>query len=191
MRALKSQRILVVLAVSLFFASAPALRAQDEAGKKTESFGEGRIIRADGTKVFVKRFNIEMGTERVVYVDLRQERQTDPEPLSLAFTMIKSVQVRERPTFGSVAKTALLAGFAGGVVSLLAADPWGGPWKETWPSIGIGTAACVAVGTVIGLTVRRYRTVYTNPEHAPKPIIKLEMGAVAPRTPGLSISIAY
>jgi hypothetical protein len=178
-------------AVWMLALAAVPLRAQDAAGRKIDSFGEGRIIRADGTKIFVKWFNLQTGIDRIEYFDFRQEKQTDPETLFIAFNMIKSAQARERPTFGSVASTALLAGFAGGVASLIAANLWGGPWKETWPGIGLGTAACAAVGTVIGLTIRRYRTVYTNAENSPKPVIKLEMGAVASRTPGLSLSIAY
>lgn len=191
MKAAKNVRIVIGLMVSLFLAAAPALRAQEGATTKPESFGAGRIVRADGTKILVAGFTIEAGIGRVAYSEVRFKGSRDPEPSYLALNMVRSIQARQRPTFGSVAQTALLAGFAGGIVGLLASDPWGGPWKDTWPAIGLGTAACTAAGAVIGLTVRRYGTVYTNPDAVPKPIIKLTLGPVAPHTPGMSLSIAY
>jgi hypothetical protein len=191
MRAAKTGRIAISLTVALFLAAAPGLRAQQSAATKSESFGEGRIIRADGTKIRVFSFVIDPGIDRVVYSGDRLRGVTDPEPSSLALNMVRSIQARQKPTFASVAQTFLMGAFAGGIVSLLASNPWGGPWKDTWPAIGLGTAVCGAAGAVIGLTVPRYRTVYTNPEAMPKPIIKLTMGPVAPRTPGLSLSIAY
>jgi hypothetical protein len=191
MKAAKSVRVVIGLMSSLLLAAAPALLAQEGAGKKTESFGEGRIIGTDGTKIRVSSFVIETGIDRIAYSDDRLKGAADPERSYLALNMVRSIQVRRRPTFGSVAQTSILAGFAGGIVSLLASDPWGGPTKDTWPAIGLGTAACAAAGAVISFTVRRYTTVYTNPDAVPKPIIKLTMGPVAPRTNGLSFSIAY
>ena len=191
MNAAKKTRVAIGIAVSMSLASASVLQAQTAAGKKTESFGEGRIIRPDGTKIFVKWFKIEFGIDRVEYFDVRQEKQADPESLHIALNMVRSVQVRRRPTVASVARTSLLAGFAGGVVSLLASNSWGGPWKETWPEIGAATAACAAAGAVLGLTVRRYRSVYSNPDAAPRPVMKFTLGPVAPRTPGVVVALGF
>lgn len=191
MRAAKIDQVAIRLTVALFLAAAPGLRAQEGAATKPESFGEGRIIRADGTKIRVFSFVIETGIDRVAYSGDQPKSVSDPERSYLALNMVRSIQVRQRPTFAAGAKFFLMGTFAGGVVSLLAIDRLGGPKKDTWPVIGLGTAAFAAVATVLGLTVRRYKTVYTNPENAPKPIIKFTMGPVAPHTPGMSISIAY
>lgn len=179
------------LTVGALISSGPSLRAQAEAKPKPESFGTGRIIRADGTKIRVSSFTIETGTGRVAYSDDRVKDSLGPTPSSLDLSMVRSIQVRLRPTFASVAQTTVLAGVAGGIVSLLASNSRGGPWKDTWPAIGAGTAACAAAGAIIGLTVRRYKTVYANPDAMPKPIIKLTLGPVAPRTAGVNFSISY
>jgi len=183
--------IAVMLAAALFLSASPALRAQEGEGKKTESFGEGRIIRADGTKIRVSSFSVETAIGRVAYSDFRPGKRAEAELLHIALNMVRSVQARELPTFWSVAQATVLAGVVGGIVGLIVSNPWGGPWRETWPAIGAGTAACAAAGAVVGLAARRYRTVYANPDTMPKPIIKLTMGPVAPRTPGLSLSVSY
>lgn len=176
--------VLAGLAVWTLAWTAPALRARADAQSKPDSYEAGRIFRADGTKIIVSSFVLEAG--RVAY-----RLKKDAEPSSLDLSRVKSLQVRLRPTFAGTSQAILLGAFAGGVVCLMVADAWGGPWKDTWPAIGAGTAAFAAAGAVIELTVKRYRTVYTNPDLAPKPIIKLEMGPVAPRTPGISLSISY
>ena len=173
------------LTAALFLADAPALRAQEDAAAKTESFGEGRIVRPDGTKIRVSSFDLEAA--RVSFLPAGAAAASS----SLDLSGVKLVQARIMTKFSDVSRAALWGGFAGGVVSLIAANPWGGPWKETWPAIGAGTLAAAAAGAAIVLTVRRYRTIYANPDYAPKPIIKLTMGPVAPHTPGMSLSIAY
>ena len=184
MRLRKRAAAAVVAAVWMLGAAANGLLAQGAPAGETASYAEGRILKTDGTKIRVASFALE--PSRVAY-----HLEASAAPAFLDLAQVGFLQVRRPTTFGRTARAFLLGAFAGGVIGLLAADPWGGPWKETWPAIGLGTALFGAVGAVLELTIRRYETVYSNPDFVPKKIIKLEMGAVGPRTPGLSLSISY
>jgi hypothetical protein len=174
----------VGFAVSMALAITAGLWAQDEKAIKAETFGAGRIIRADGTKVIVSSFVIE---ERAVAYLLKNGE----EALSLDLDKVASLQVRVRPTLGRSVQGFFLGAAFGGIVSLLASSSWGGPTKSTWPAIGAATAACALAYPVFEWTVRRYKTVYTRSVSGPGLTIEGGAGIVAPGAAGLRLSIRY
>ncbi len=185
MKRTKLVRFAAAAAMVMWITAVPGLRAQEgQAGASSSSFAEGRILRTDGEKIRVASFVLE--SSRVAY---RLGASAEPSFLDLA--EVGSLQVRRPTTFGRTARSFLLGAFVGVVVGLIVADRWGGPTKGTWPGIGAGAVLFGGIGAVLELTIRRYETVYSNPDFVPKKIIKLEMGAVAPRTPGVSLSISY
>jgi len=185
MKPTRHVQVAAASAMIMWITAAPGLQAQEgQAGASSSSYAEGRILKTDGTKIRVDSFVLEPG--RVAY---RLGAAAGPAFLDLA--QVGSLQVRRPTTFGRTARSFLLGAFVGGIVSLLASNPWGGPWKDTWPAIGVGTALFGAAGAVLELTIKRYETVYSNPDFVPKKIIKLTLGPVSPRSSGFSIAYGF